>query len=119
MRIRSIRGCAALLAAGGLLSACEPAFAPDARSAPEPAGFDALLQALQRDAAVDPALVAAMEGLVAAIEQSEGTYAGTPAPPTVTPAMERALRELPAARGDVEATLRILREAAEESRAQP
>lgn len=119
MRIRSIRGCAALLAAGGLLAACEPAFAPDARSAPEPAGFDALLQAMHGDRAIPPELVETMERLVGAIDRSGGTYVGPTAPPAVTPAMERALRELPAARGDVQATLRILRAAAEESRAQP
>lgn len=112
-----------------LLAACEPTVSPQLEPSPAPArttaflGSDAeidrVLQALHPGRPVDPRDRDALRQLGAVIDRI--TAAPPPessGPPSVSPAMERALRDMVAAEGDVAAITRILQRLAAERNAE-
>jgi|GEM_PF-4214171 len=107
-----------------LLAACEPTVSPQLEPSPAPArttflGSDAeidrVLQALHPGKPVDPRDRDALRQLGAVMDRMPAAPPlESPGPPPVSPAMERALRDMMAADGDVVAITRILQRLAEE-----
>lgn len=105
-----------------LLAACEPTVSPQLEPSPAPArttflGTDAeidrVLQALHPGKPVDPRDRDALRQLGAVMDRMTAAPASeSSGPPPVSPAMERALRDLVAADGDVAAITRILQQLA-------
>lgn len=97
-----------------LLAACEPALAPEPVSArtlmlASDADIDAVLQALHPGQPIHPGDWEALRQLAAVMNRMTAPpLVESSSPPVVPPAIERALRDVAAARGDADNITRIL-----------